>query len=156
MPRSARWDVHGSLDYLLSDTMRSVGSGGGRRGSASGGAEQSLLYERTDRPTTNRGNRRERTVGWGRRGIRLGRALKKGKMCQAGPLPTSAPPSLPPSSLLSDLLRPLENHRETVTMLSAAAATRASGHSSITYARWMGWPVLPHLFMLHAQGLLRE
>ena len=34
MPRSARWDVHGSLDYLLSDTMRSVGSGegGGGRG----------------------------------------------------------------------------------------------------------------------------
>ena len=26
MPRSARWDVHVSLDYLLSDTMSSVGA----------------------------------------------------------------------------------------------------------------------------------
>ena len=55
MPRSARWDVHGSLDYLLSDTMRSVGSGEDEDGGVQAGAEQSLLYERTDRPTTNRG-----------------------------------------------------------------------------------------------------
>ena len=81
--------------------------------------------------------------------------VEKGENVPSWPPPYLGP--VPPYFLpSSDLLRPLENHRETVTMLSAAAATRASGHSSITYARWMAWPALPHLFMLHAQGLLRE
>ena len=80
---------------------------------------------------------KEGTEGWDEgRGIRFARAAKREKCAKL-----AFPPSLP------------KNHRETVTMLSALVSERSLGHYE--YLRTMDMP-LPHLFMLHAQELLRD